>query len=204
MNNYFDNHFNKKIVTIYPGEFYTSSGPEMISTVLGSCISIALFDLEKGIGGLNHFMLAKDNSIEDEKESNRLMGRFGEYAIELLIDDIVKKGAERAKLQAKVFGGSNVFNLPANTGAQVGEVNIKFAFDYLQQKGIPVVTSNTGGVYPRKIFFDPVSSKVFLKHIQNSNIDKSQLESKEESYLKELNLKAVKNLFPENDDFGSL
>lgn len=203
MNSYFDNHFNKKIVTIYPGEFYTSRDNEMISTVLGSCISIALFDSEKKIGGLNHFMLAKDTSIEDDRESKRLMGKFGEYAMELLIKDVMDKGAKLENLQAKVFGGSNVFNLPATSGTQVGEVNIKFAFDYLKQKKIPVITSNTGGTAPRKIFFDPVSSKVYLKYIQNHNVD-AQLESKEEAYLNEINLKEVKNLFPEDDDFGSL
>ena len=203
MNSYFDNHFNKKIITIYPGEFYTSNDNEMISTVLGSCISIALFDSEKKIGGLNHFMLAKDTSIEDDRESNRLMGKFGEYAMELLLKDVLQKGAKLENLQAKVFGGSNVFNLPAKTGAQVGEVNIKFAFDYLKQKKIPVVTSNTGGTAPRKIFFDPISSKVYLKYIQNRNVD-AQLESKEEAYLSEINLKEVKNLFPEDDDFGNL
>lgn len=203
MNTYFDNHFNKKIVTIYPGEFYSSTESEMISTVLGSCISIALFDPENKIGGLNHFMLAKDNSVEDERESNRLMGKFGEYAMELLIKDVLAKGANFKNLQAKVFGGSNVFNLPPTSGAQVGEVNIKFAFDYLKQKNIPVVTSNTGGTAPRKIFFDPVSSKVYLKYIQNHNID-AQLESKEEAYLSGINLKEVKNLFPEDDDLGNL
>lgn len=203
MNSYFDNHFNKKIVTIYPGEFYSSTESEMISTVLGSCISIALFDSENKIGGLNHFMLAKDNSVEDERESNRLMGKFGEYAMELLIKDVLAKGANFKNLQAKVFGGSNVFNLPPASGAQVGEVNIKFAFDYLKQKNIPVVTSNTGGTAPRKIFFDPISSKVYLKYIQNHNVD-AQLESKEEAYLNGINLKEVKNLFPEDDDFGNL
>lgn len=203
MNSYFDNHFNKKIVTIYPGEFYSSTESEMISTVLGSCISIALFDSENKIGGLNHFMLAKDNSVEDERESNRLMGKFGEYAMELLIKDVLAKGANFKNLQAKVFGGSNVFNLPQASGAQVGEVNIKFAFDYLKQKNIPVVTSNTGGTAPRKIFFDPISSKVYLKYIQNHNVD-AQLESKEEAYLSGINLKEVKNLFPEDDDFGNL
>ncbi len=194
MNSYFDNHFNKKIITIYPGEFYSSSENEMISTVLGSCISIALFDSKEKIGGLNHFMLAKDTSIEDDKERNRLMGKFGEYAMELLIKDVIEKGAKIENLQAKVFGGSNVFNLPATNNAQVGEVNIKFAFNYLEQKNIPIVTSNTGGTAPRKIFFDPISSKVYLKYIQNHTVDE-QLESKEAAYLEKISLKEVKNLF---------
>lgn len=197
MNTYFDSHFNKKIVTIYPGEFYSTTGSEMISTVLGSCISIALFDLERGIGGLNHFMLAKDCST-DTDEGKSLMGKYGQYAMELLIADLEKKGTTVSRLSAKVFGGSNVFNLPAATGAQVGDVNIKFAFDYLKKKNIPVLTSNTGGNLPRKIFFDPMTGKVFLKYIQNSNIEKANLQTKETLYLQNMKINAVKNLFPEN------
>ncbi len=197
MNEYFDFHFNKKVVTIYPGEFYSTSGTELISTVLGSCISIALFDEEKKIGGLNHFMLAKDCSL-DTDEGDRLMGKFGEYAIDLLINDLKKKGVPLERMTAKVFGGSNVFNLPATSGAQVGDVNIKFAFEYLKQKGIPVSMSNTGGNLPRKIFFDPATSKVYLKYIQNSRLENSNLETKETLYLENLKVTAVKNLFPDD------
>ncbi len=196
MNEYFDFHFNKKVITIYPGEFYSTTGTEMISTVLGSCISIALYDEERSIGGLNHFMLAKDCSL-DTDEGDRLMGKFGEYAIELLIKDLEKKGVPLSRLTAKVFGGSNVFKLPSTSGAQVGDVNIKFAFEFLKKKNIPVAMSNTGGNLPRKIFFDPVTSKVYMKYIQNSRLENANLESKETLYLENLKINEVKNLFPE-------
>ena len=197
MNKYFDSHFNKEIVTIYPGEYYASSGPEMISTVLGSCISIALFDEENKIGGINHFMLARDTSL-DQAQGEQLMGKFGEYAIDLLINDLKAKGASIKNLQAKVFGGSNVFNQPANTGAQVGEVNIKFAFDYLEHLHIPVVNSNTGGNLPRKIFFDPETAKVYMKYINNSNLENENLQKKEASYIETIKIAEVKNLFPDD------
>ena len=115
MNRYFDLHFNRNIVTIYPGEFWSSTGPEMISTVLGSCVSIALFDPIAGVGGMNHFMLAKDTNQEIDggfpNRQDKLLGRFGEYAVEMLISDMEKKGAQLSRCTAKVFGGGNIFEV---------------------------------------------------------------------------------------------
>lgn len=189
MNRYFDLHFNKNIVTIYPGEFWSSTGPEMISTVLGSCVSIALFDPIAGVGGMNHFMLAKDTNLEIDGTEDRLLGRFGEYAIEMLISDMEKKGAVFSRCTAKVFGGGNIFNTeePQSGRALVGAANIKFAFDYLKAHKIEVKSSDTGGNLPRKIFFDPVTSKVFLKHIDSRTPeDDNFIKSKEQKYLEYL------------------
>lgn|SRR5574344_1518201 len=186
MNRYHDLHFNRDIITIYPGEFCTTPGPELISTVLGSCVSIALFDAKNGIGGMNHFMLAKDTKENNSRAHESLMGKFGEYAVDLLLDDMTKKGAEYKNLTAKIFGGSNVFDLPPSAGSQVGDVNIQFAFDYLARKNIPVVSSDTGGVSPRKIFFDPHSSKVWLKRINADYNDNTFIILQEQKYLLQL------------------
>ena len=192
MNRYFDLHFNRNIVTIYPGEFWSSTGPEMISTVLGSCVSIALFDPIAGVGGMNHFMLAKDTNQEIDggfpNSHDKLLGRFGEYAVEMLISDMEKKGAQLSRCTAKVFGGGNIFNTASVDGRDlVGESNIKFAFDYLKKNNIEVKSSDTGGNSPRKIFFDPVTSKVFLRHIDSRTENDNQfLKSKEDSYIETL------------------
>ncbi len=186
MNRYFDLHFNKNIVTIYPGEFWSSTGPEMISTVLGSCVSIALYDPIAGVGGMNHFMLAKDTNLEIDGSEDRLLGRFGEYAIEMLVSDMEKKGAVFSRCTAKVFGGGNIFNTeePQSGRSLVGAANIKFAFDYLKDHKIEIKSSDTGGNLPRKIFFDPVTSKVFLKHIDSrTQEDDNFIKSKEQKYL---------------------
>ncbi len=186
MNRYFDLHFNKNIVTIYPGEFWSSTGPEMISTVLGSCVSIALYDPIAGVGGMNHFMLAKDTNLEIDGSEDRLLGRFGEYAIEMLVSDMEKKGAVFSRCTAKVFGGGNIFNTeePQSGRSLVGAANIKFAFDYLKAHKIEIKSSDTGGNLPRKIFFDPVTSKVFLKHIDSrTQEDDNFIKSKEQKYL---------------------
>lgn len=165
MNTFFDNSFNRNIVTIYPGEYYVSKGPEFVSTILGSCVAICLFDPKNLIGGINHFMLAKPGSKETLKEEKGPIGRFGKYAIDLLIDEMIKAGADRKNLQAKIFGGSNVFNLPETSHEQVGSENIKFAKEYLGQLNIPIMTEDLGGVPSRKIIFDPATFKVLLKRI---------------------------------------
>ena len=130
MKAYFDKKYQKQIVTISPGEFYCSKQDCFISTVLGSCIAITLWDGKNKIGGMNHFMLAstsRDCSISDETA-----GRFGEYSMELLINDMIKAGAQKKYFQAKVFGGANIFKeYLSATGPSVGAANILFAFKYL-------------------------------------------------------------------------
>lgn len=216
MNKYFDNHFHKEVVTIYPGEFYSTKGNEMISTVLGSCVSVVLYDEVNHVGGINHFMLAKDSKItddssEEKKTEDKRLGKFGEYAIDLLIDDLKKKGGVVSNFEAKVFGGGNIFNMP-DIDTQVGNVNSKFAFEYLKKLKIPVIKSDVGGVLPRKIFFDPETRKVFMKYIENHNIQNQvdegivTLGKREEALATELKtritpkieLKTVKNLFENN------
>ena len=182
MNRYFDFHFHKDVVTIFPGEFYTCEGKELISTVLGSCIAVTIFDQRLKTGGMNHFMLAYCNDYE--KKTPDCYGRFGIYAMELLINDLLKKGSKKEDLVAKVFGGSNVLSTDGKyKGALIGETNSKFAFKYLEDEGIPVLSSNTGGVLPRKIFYDASSSKVWLKHIRS---DVQALKKMELSYLDRL------------------
>ena len=181
MNRYYDSQFGKNIVTIYPGEYFTSFGEEYISTVLGSCVSVALYDENLQVGGLNHFMLAYDG--KGDRDQDEAAGRFGEYAMELLINDLLKKGASRQRLTAKVFGGSNVLGSGTSSKLQVGENNIKFVFEYLKSEKIPVVSSNTGGDKPRKIFYDPKSSKIWLKHIKNSTMrNEETLNKREKEY----------------------
>lgn len=180
MNRYFDSHFNKDIVTIYPGEFYVSTEDELISTVLGSCVSIAIFDQEKKFGGMNHFILAKDSKMINDYG---LAGRFGEYAIELLITEMVKRGSKRENLVSKIFGGSNIFGSPNESQNKVGDVNVRFTYDYLAREKIPVLASDTGGIEPRKIFFDPSSAKIWLKRIKNNIHAKTTLLTNEITYI---------------------
>ena len=133
--------------------------------------------------------------------SDDIAGRFGEYSMELLINDMIKAGAQKKYFQAKVFGGANIFkeNLSA-TGPRVGAANIFFAFNYLETEGIPILKSDTGGVQARKILFEPLTNKVYLKRIKNSMQETQELETKEKSYIKTLEAKEKEKTKVSNDD----
>lgn len=178
MNSYFDTKFNKVLHVIYPGEYHVSTGPEYISTVLGTCISVVLYDARLKLGGMNHFMFAQEAS-NNISQSDPTAGRFAQYAMELLINEMLKKGAVKQRLEAKVFGGGHVLNIDSN----VGDNNIKFAFDYLASEGIPVIASNVGDIYARKIVFDPSSFKVWMKRMNKNNRESLELEQQEKTYI---------------------
>ena len=199
MKTYFDKKYQKQIVTISPGEYHCSKQDCYISTVLGSCIAITLWDSRNKIGGMNHFMLAttsRECSISDE-----IAGRFGEYSIELLINDMIKTGAQKKYFQAKVFGGANIFKENASsTSTRIGAANIFFAFNYLETERIPILNSDTGGVQARKIIFEPLTNKVFLKRIKNSIRETQELKTKEKTYIKTLVDEEIKKTAVSNDD----
>ena len=184
MNRHFDVHFQKEIVTIHPGEFFSTREDVYIATVLGSCVSIALFDQKQHFGGLNHFMLPKagvNRTVTQDDE-----GRFGDYAIELLINEMLKMGANHSDLRAKVFGGANVLNTGSGKLNMTGINNANFALQYLATEKIPVLVNDTGGIVPRKIFFHPLTSKVYLKRIQATGADVETIKAREEEYERNL------------------
>lgn len=169
---YLDNHFKREVVTIYPGEYYVSKGPEFVSTILGSCVAIVLFDEENKIGGINHFMLAKDKFADSEADLNgALKTKYGKYAIDELIKEMESQGAKKFNFQAKIFGGSNVFNIPDSNLDMVGNENIRFAKEYLAKLNIPIIAEDLGGVPSRKVVFDPATFKVLVKKINRQNDD---------------------------------
>lgn len=184
MNTHFDSHFNKQIITILPGEFYSTDKPVLISTVLGSCISIALYDPDLKLGGLNHFMLPTTNRTQEISIEEQ--GRYGDFAMELLLNDMFKKGAKKENLKAKVFGGGNVLDDGGFHKNRTGLNNISFALDYLQTEKIPIIANDTGGIFPRKIFYDPQTSKIFLKRIQRSDLTLKEISTREAAYKEEM------------------
>ena len=184
MNTHFDTHFQKNIVTILPGEFYASKDDIFISTVLGSCISITLYDPELHLGGINHFMLP--SSFHAENISEEEQGRYGDFAIELLINSMLKQGSSKSALQAKVFGGSNVLDNGGFYKNQTGLNNICFALNFLETEQIPIIANDTGGVFPRKIFFHPQTAKIYLKRIQRSIDTVEEIAQRETTYAETL------------------
>ena len=190
MNTHFDSHFNKQIITILPGEFYSTDKPVLISTVLGSCISIALYDPELKLGGLNHFMLPTTNRTQEISIEEQ--GRYGDFAMELLLNDMFKKGAKKENLKAKVFGGGNVLDDGGFHKNRTGLNNISFALEYLQTENIPIIANDTGGIFPRKIFYDPQTSKIYLKRIQRSDLTLKEINTREAAYKEEIQQQETK------------
>ncbi|SHK31961.1 chemotaxis protein CheD [Desulfatibacillum alkenivorans DSM 16219] len=142
------------------GEYHVCTKGEVLYTLLGSCIAACLYDKERQIGGMNHFLLPGLVHPDDIFSSE--VGRYGMYAMELLIGDLIKKGARRDKLQAKLFGGGKVLKFRKYDGNITGS-NIRFATKYLELEGIPQETSDLGGKQGRKILFFSDTTKVLLK-----------------------------------------
>ncbi len=160
----FNRKIDKHVIIIQPGEFYVSTDPhEAIATVLGSCISVCLLDRKNGVGGMNHFMLPGD--FRNEEIFSSKSGRYGMFAMESLINEMMKKGAKRENFIAKMFGGGHVLNF-RKTDGNVPESNINFAKTYLEFEEIRMVASDVGGNAGRKIIFVPSEDgKVLLKRL---------------------------------------
>lgn len=157
---YSDHHFQYDAVKVLPGEYFVSGDDLIIMTVLGSCISACIWDPKIRAGGMNHFMLPDGDSSDG-------FGRYGSYAMELLINEMLKKGARRETMQAKVFGGAQV--MAGFTSMNVGERNTKFVLDYLATERIPVVSQDVLDIHPRKVCFFPVSGKALVKRLAHSH-----------------------------------
>lgn len=155
---YADHHFQYDAVKVLPGEYFVSGDDVLIMTVLGSCIAACVWDGKARIGGMNHFMLP-----EGEDGS----GRYGSYAMELLLNEMIKMGARRETMQAKVFGGGAV--MAGFTTMNVGERNTKFVLDYLATERIPVVSQDVLDIHPRKVCFFPVTGKALVKRLAHAH-----------------------------------
>jgi len=162
----FDSKLNSEVVVIYPGEYHISSKDLFIYTVLGSCISVCLYDVRQKIGGMNHFMLSGIQDAETMSQDNFLnqSTRYGMAAMEVLINDIFKQGGKKNFFRAKVFGGSKMIKIK-NISNSVAENNISFVQWFLKAEGIPIEAIDVGGVSARKVYFNPFTGKVYMKKI---------------------------------------
>lgn len=159
---YFDSHFRHNAVKVLPGEYFVSNESMAIVTVLGSCIAACLWDSAMHIGGMNHFMLP-------DSESSESSGRYGSYAMELLINEMLKLGARRETMQAKIFGGGQVMH--NFTTMNVGERNTAFVRQYLQTERIPLVSEDVLDIHPRKVVYFPVTGKAMVKRLAHAHPD---------------------------------
>ena len=151
---YFDNHFRSEAVKVLPGEFFVHHEDILIMTTLGSCIAACIWDRDRRVGGMNHFMLPEGSGDS---------GRYGSFAMDQLIGELVKLGATRASMEAKVFGGGAV--IEGMSTINVGKRNTSFVLEYLRTERIPVVSKDVMDIYPRKVCFLPASGKAMVKRL---------------------------------------
>lgn len=164
-NRYFDHKFGAEAVKVLPGEYFVTATNMLMVTVLGSCVSACIRDHAKGIGGMNHFMLAECGDTGALSSS----ARYGTYAMEILINHLLKLGARKSHLEAKVFGGGRVMS--SLTSSRVGERNAKFVMDFLQMEGIAVAAQDLLDAYPRKVYFFPENGRVLVKRLVRMHND---------------------------------
>jgi chemotaxis protein CheD len=170
INRYWDRDHELVAAKILPGEYYVTQENELITTVLGSCVSACIRDKETGIGGMNHFMLPETNASKFKRGSEALVdnaNRYGNYAMEHLINTILSNGGKRKNLEVKVFGGGKI--IPTLT--DVGTKNIEFVMDYIDQEGLKLLSKDLGDIYPRKVIYFPSTGKVGMKKIQDLHND---------------------------------
>ncbi len=145
---YFDLQTQAWTAQIIAGELYVSPHDELISTVLGSCVAVCIRDPVAGVGGMNHFLLAGED--EDRAEL-----RFGRFAIEQLISELVKHGGHRERFETRLFGGGRVLGGTID----IGSANLAFARRFLQQERLPIMSENAGGTFSRRVRYHPRSGE---------------------------------------------
>lgn len=178
---YFDRTFDCEAAKISPGEYYYTDKDMLIVTVLGSCVSACIRDTVTGIGGMNHFMLPDSAAADKDSPVSESM-RYGTYAMEVLINQLLRNGARRENLEAKIFGGGNV--LKSFTTINVGDRNAIFVRKFLKEERIRVTSEDLLDIYPRKVYYFPKTGRVLVKKLKNMHND--TLVKREEAYASKL------------------
>ena len=169
---------------ILPGEYYVTCNDEAITTVLGSCISACIRDRELRIGGMNHFMLPEEAPHEWRHPQIGLATRYGSYAMESLVNDLLKHGAARERLEVKLFGGGRILTSMTDVGAR----NIDFIHSFVKLEGYRIAAEDVGGTQPRKIVYFPAEGRVRVRRLRA--IENRSIADREQIYLASLGKQA--------------
>jgi len=187
---YWDPACDRWSAKILPGEYFVTRSDEAITTVLGSCIAACIRDPAVRIGGMNHFMLPEDNSAGKSSwidGPGGLATRYGSYAMESLINELMKLGARRDRFEVKLFGGGRILS----SMTDVGKKNITFAKEFLKLEGFKIAAEDVGEVYPRRVVYFPTTGVVMLKRLRA--LDIGEIAQRETTYLTSLAAKPADN-----------
>jgi len=180
---YFEREFERNAVKLLPGEYFVSDDDIVLSTVLGSCIAACMWDRTARVGGMNHFMLPGDPArAGTDVDPIGLAGRYGVFAMEQLINELIKKGARKSNLEAKLFGGGAV--LRNFTALNVGERNAEFVLNFLRTEGIRVASQDLLDVFARRVAFFPVSGRALCRKLPQAD---AAVVSAEQKYNAQIN-----------------
>jgi chemotaxis protein CheD len=160
---YYDSALQTQAIRLLPADYVASDRPIALVTLLGSCVSACLYDPALALGGMNHFMLPGGH------DSDATSARYGVHAMELLINDLLKRGARRGKLLGKVFGGGNV--LSGFHSDPIGTRNARFVLEYLAAENIPVMAQDLGDIHPRKVGFFVQTGRTLVKRLPTARTD---------------------------------
>ncbi|MDT7041890.1 hypothetical protein [Candidatus Nitronereus thalassa] len=170
-----DMRFPHEIAVIMPGEFFVSRAPMVVYTVLGSCISVCIRDTVTKIGGMNHFMLASPSgNVENDHWGPS--ARYGSYAMEVLVNELLGQGGHKSRFEVKVFGGGKIYEGRNDVGAK----NAAWALEYLEREGMQPIKADVGDVCPRKVYYFTESGRVLLKKLDG--IQRQQIVKEEQQY----------------------
>ncbi len=169
INHYWDPHNKMPAAKILPGEYYVTRSNEIITTVLGSCVSACMHDVVAGVGGMNHFMLPVSNGQGWSGSSDLVStaNRYGNLAMEHMINEILKNGGRKRNIEVKIFGGGSIIS----SMTHIGEMNIKFVRVYLENEGLRLAGEDVGGIYPRKVVYFPATGRVMVKKLKQVRND---------------------------------
>ena len=155
---YYDKAVGSQAAKVLPGEYLVTRRDIALVTLLGSCVAACLRDPLADIGGINHFMLPEGGAGPASESA-----RYGGYAMEMLVNELLKRGASRGRLEAKVFGGGSV--LQGFVTANVGERNAQFVREYLAREGIRIVAEDLLDVHPRKLYYFPHTGRALVRRL---------------------------------------
>ena len=188
INRYWDTSHGYYSAKILPGQYYVSKNDELIATVLGSCISVCVTDKVAGVGGMNHFMLPIYSRDQADSWGSTVISaetRYGNFAMEHMINDVIKHGGVKSRLELKVIGGGRVMDQMTDIGLR----NISFVYDYIANERLLLVKEDVGDRYPRKVLFHVKTGKVKVRKLKKVN--NSTLLQRDNEYLSKLNTQTI-------------